>query len=397
MQSWALDDIVDQLRVPLALADGPEFDEAKAALALTTLTDRFTGLAANAQAFSGHLRRTIDLRGIDTEAFIAYKERLIGYLQRFIQDLVARTAEIAGLLEQLPIATIERLLEVVAIREARDAAPDADATGDVLAPIRSRWRERFAGFRHWFVGGPGGPSQSQQLRHMAVNGIPELLSVVQRLGDRRAGRSDRTADYRSLALWFAEAPTDDDRHRLASVAFGLAPARHLAIQHDTLEVRELHPVAPGTPWREAPPVEVSPRLRATGSYERRGQPSRVRDRAAERRAIEHSVEAERLATERLRAQLVTEERMPIGEFPITEPQGRAFLLQLLGDALAQRRTPGESVEATSIDGAYLIEVEPELSAMTTLRLVDGWLTGPAHRVRVREANQSEAAHEGVVS
>ena len=397
LQSWALDDIVEQLRVLIALADAPELDESKAALALTTLTDRFTGLAANAQAFSGHLQRTIDLRGIDTEAFIAYKERLIGYLQRFIQDLVARTAEIAGLLAQLPTETVERLLEVVAIREARDAAPDADATADVLVPIRLRWNERFAGFRHWFVGGPGGQSQSQQLRHMAVNAIPELLSVVQRLGDRRAGRSDRTADYRSLALWFAEAPTDDDRHRLAAVAFGLAPARHLAIQHDTLEAREREPVAPGTSWRDAAPVEVSPRLRATGSYERRGQPSRVRDRAADRRAIQLSLEAERVATERLRSQLITDKQMPIGAFPIAEPEARAFLLQLLGDALAQRRTPDEHVEVTSIDGTYRIEVTPDFSATTTLRLIDGWLTGPSHRVRVRETKPVPMPNEGLAS
>lgn len=394
LQSWALDDIVEQLRVLLALAAADELDEPKAAVALTTLTDRFTGLAANAQAFSGHLQRTIDLRGIDTEAFIAYKERLIGYLQRFIQDLVSRTAEIAGLLDQLPPATIERLLEAVALREARDAAPDADATADAIAPIRVLWRERFAGFRHWFVGGAGGPSQSQQLRHMAVNAIPELLSVVQRLGDRRAGRSDRTADYRTLAFWFAEAPTDDERHRLAAVAFGLAPARHLAIQHDTLESRDREPVAPSTPWRDAPAVEISPRLRATGSYERRGQPSRVRDRAAERRAIAHSVEVARIATERLRDQLLTEAQVPVGDFPITDPDARAFLLQLLGDALSQRRTPAEPVEVTSIDGTYRIEVTPGLDASTTLRLVDGWLTGPAHRVRVRETERAdtERAH-----
>lgn len=172
LQSWALEDIVDQLNALLVQLRARELDEAKTALALNTLADRFSGLAANAQAFSGDLQRTIDLRGVDTEAFIAYKERLIGYLQRFIQDLVARTAEIARLLAQMSDADVDRLLRAAAARESRDASPDVEASADPFGPVLERWHERFAGFRQWFVGGPNGASQSQQLRHMAINAVP---------------------------------------------------------------------------------------------------------------------------------------------------------------------------------------------------------------------------------
>lgn len=385
LQSWALDDIVDQLHAILAQLDLDEPDEAKVALALTTLTDRFTGLATNAQAFSGDLQRTIDLRGIETEAFIAYKERLIGYLQRFIQDLVARTAEIATLLERIPEFEAERALRMVAGRQARDAAPDAGAAADALEPILAQWRERFAGFRQWFVGSAGSVSQSQRLRHMAINAVPALLGVVQRLGERRAGRSDRVADFRTLAVWFAEAPADEHRHRLAAVAFGLAPARHLSIEEHMLEAREREPVPPSTPWAEAPPVEISPRLRATGSYERRGQPSRVRDRAAERRVIAEAVAAQRVAAGRLREQLLGERAVPISEFPIVDPDARLLLLQLAGDALGQRRQPDEAITATSLDGAYLVEVEPDPVETAALTMPDGVLTGPAHRIRIGAA------------
>lgn len=382
LQSWALEDIVEQLHAILAQLDLDTPDEAKVALALTTLTDRFTGLATNAQAFSGDLQRTIDLRGIETEAFIAYKERLIGYLQRFIQDLVARTAEIASLLERIPDSEADRVLRMVVARQARDAAPDADSGADALEDILAQWRERFAGFRQWFVGSAGSASQSQRLRHMAINAVPALLGVVQRLGERRAGRSDRVADFRTLAVWFAEAPTDDDRHRLAAVAFGLAPARHLSIEEHMLEAREREPVPPSTPWAEAPPVEISPRLRATGSYERRGQPSRVRDRAAERRAIAEAVATQRVAAERLREQLLGERPAPISEFPIVDPDARLLLLQLAGDALGRRRRPDERITATSLDGAYLVEVEPDPEGTAALAMPDGVLTGPAHRIRI---------------
>ncbi|RGE19248.1 TIGR02677 family protein [Leucobacter sp. wl10] len=386
LQSWALEDIVEQLQVILAQLERPDPDEAKTALAMTTLADRFTGLAANAQAFSGDLQRTIDLRGVDTDAFLAYKERLIGYLQRFIQDLVIRTAEIASLLDRVSDVQEKRLLRIVAAREARDIAPDAEGTSDALKEAIGRWRERFQGFRQWFVGSGGTTSQSQQLRHMALNAIPALLGVVQRLGDRRAGRSDRVADFRQLALWFAEAPSDDDRHRLAAVAFGLAPARHLSIDERTLDDRMRRPVSPSTSWAEAPPIEISPRLRATGSYERRGSLSRVRDRAAERRTIALAVETQRVELERLRTQLVTEEPAAIGDFPIVDAEARALLLQLLGDALAQRRQPGDTVKARSLDGAFEIELHPAAGEESVLELEDGALTGPAHRIRIEQSS-----------
>jgi uncharacterized protein (TIGR02677 family) len=385
LQSWALDDIVDQLRVIRAQLDLPELDEAKSALALRTLTDRFTGLAENAQAFSGDLQRTIDLRGVDTDAFIAYKERLIGYLQRFIQDLVSRTAEIAGLLEPISASDEDRILRSIALREAADVAPDAEGSSQALEMSLTLWRERFAGFRQWFVGNTGTASQSQQLRHMAINSIPAMLGVVQRLGDRRAGRSDRAADFRTLALWFAEAPTDDDRHRLAAVAFGLYSARHLAIDDHTLDERAKHPVPPNTPWADAPPIEISPRLRATGSYERRGSPTKVRDRAAARRAIARSVEAQRIELARLREQLLNDSPAEVGDFPLVDVEARAVLLHLLSDALAHRGRPDDVVVTRSIDGSYEVEVHPADGSRSTLAMVDGVLEGPAHRIRIGEA------------
>src|SRR6266576_1496831 len=44
--------------------------------------------------------------------------------------------------------------------------------------------------------------------------IPSLVAAVTGINDRRAGRSDRAADLRALALWFAEAEDDQAAHRL---------------------------------------------------------------------------------------------------------------------------------------------------------------------------------------
>ena len=88
LQSVALSDIRSLLGELAALAEMPVPDEAKVHRTLRTLRDRFDELTTRAQAFMRSLQRTIDLQGADVPKFLAYKEMLIGYLERFIGELV---------------------------------------------------------------------------------------------------------------------------------------------------------------------------------------------------------------------------------------------------------------------------------------------------------------------
>jgi uncharacterized protein (TIGR02677 family) len=114
LQSVALADIAEQLGSLLRLAQEPDPDPAKIHLLLLGLSDRFGSLADNAQDFMASLRRTIDFQDGNEEAFIAYKDRLIEYIERFIADLANRGAQIADLLGQLHESGVERLLEAAA-------------------------------------------------------------------------------------------------------------------------------------------------------------------------------------------------------------------------------------------------------------------------------------------
>src|ERR1019366_673781 len=187
LQAVALADIATQLR------------------ALRDLVARFTDLADNAQAFMGSLQRTIDLYDTDVDAFRAYKDHLVNYLERFIKDLVTVGGEISGLLGELEDAEVSRLLSIVARRDAEDAAPgggDRELDGKdprelaYLAGLAG-WEERWRGLRQWFVSEPGHPSQAKLLRSRARQAIPDLLAVVATLNERRSGRSDRSADFRA--------------------------------------------------------------------------------------------------------------------------------------------------------------------------------------------------------
>ena len=123
LQAVALEDIAIGLRALHELAQEAEPDVGRTGLLLRDLVRRCVDLAENAQAFMGSLQRTIDLYELDSEAFRAYKDRLIEYLERFIKDLTAIGGEIAELLGRLDPAGVDRLLALVARRDAEDAAP----------------------------------------------------------------------------------------------------------------------------------------------------------------------------------------------------------------------------------------------------------------------------------
>ena len=82
----------------------------------------FESLAENAQAFMAGVARSVELQQAEAAAVASYKRRLIDYLERFIGDLVRRSDAIARLILSLE-AGIDAMLQQVAEREARDAAP----------------------------------------------------------------------------------------------------------------------------------------------------------------------------------------------------------------------------------------------------------------------------------
>lgn len=392
LQAVALHDIVTQLRALLVLAAEADPDPAKAHLALDTLASRFAALAENARAFMGSLQRTIDMQDIEVEAFLSYKDRLIQYLERFIHDLITLGGRITLLVAELEEDDrILPLLRLAAARESADASPDEAGHAETRA--YQRWAARWSGLAAWFVSDDGRPAQARLLRGRALGGIRQLLAVVRSLNERRARRSDRSADFRILARWFAEALDDDARHLLWRAAFGLYPSRHLTVDADTLSERAARPVPAATPWAEAQPLRISPQLRRTGSYERRGRLRRVEDRSeAKRRLAEIAAkQAEEIAA--ARARLATGGERRLSQFGELDPLTFGLFLQLLGDALATWRPGMTRTVATSNDGSMEIRLIALTDGTTAeVRTPDGTFRGPDHLVEIVDlAHQGEEA------
>jgi uncharacterized protein (TIGR02677 family) len=391
LQAVALEDIATGLRALHELTHAPELDVARTGLLLRDLVRRCGDLAGNAQAFMGSLQRTIDLYELDTDAFRAYKDRLIEYLERFIKDLTGIGGEIAELLDRLDPAGVQRLLELAARRDAEDAAPEPGAGEGfreaAFAAELASWHERWLGLQQWFISSPEHPSQAKLLRARARKAIPDLLAVVTMLNERRAGRSDRTADFRELAVWFAQAPDEPAMHRLWQAAFGLHSSRHLTLDADTAQQRSEHPVSPATLWREAPPLLISPRLRRTGSYERRGRPNRVFDRRRERALLATRATAEADQTAAARTRLVSEYPIRLSDLGHLDPNAFSLFLALLGEALSARRPGEREVRTTTGDGSLAILLAPVPGgAPVEIRTDAGVFRGVDHLLHIIDLN-----------
>ena len=387
LQTAALADIRNLLEELVRFAESAEIDGAKITLALRTLCSSFEELTSRAQIFMSGLQRRIDLQRIEFEEFILYKERLIDYLQRFVGELVIAADEIASALRRIEAAGVDRLLTSAARRETADLL---NATPEDVQSAALHWRNRWQGLRSWFIGNETSPSHAETLRGRALSAIPALLTAVANINDRRVTRIDRVNDLRTLARWFAEAETESDAHCLWRAAFGLHASRHLMTNDETLDLLDAADVHSATSWFEAPPMKISVRLRATGWHARKGRLNAVIDRSREKDLLAQFAADESAQIQRARCILAQGKRILLSEIGQLDAAEFDLFLDILGEALAMKSRPQDSVEIISSDGTLRITLEPvPNSSIATIRAPSGDFSGPDHGITIEPLFQEQ--------
>ncbi|HEX4077989.1 MAG TPA: TIGR02677 family protein [Rhizomicrobium sp.] len=378
LQTVALEDIASRLLALQALAGAAEPDVAKMHETLRDLVRVFEGLAENAQAFMAGVARSIELQQAEASAVANYKRRLIDYLERFMGDLVRRSDTIARLILGLDPG-IDALLGQVAQRESSDAAPgDAQEQASSRDHYLRAWRERWQGLRGWFLSTGHERPQAELLRARARSAIPQLLSAIAALNERRSGRSDRSADFHVLAGWFAVCADDGEAHRLARAAFALNPARHFSLDPDPDAV-----LPASASWADCEPLRIHPRLRAYGEAAPRGPLARVRDRAAERAFLARELGEESRQVETARRRLATGKPARLSDLGELDIPAFGLFLGLLGEALGDQAGPEVPVERQTGDGLLHIHLKP-LAADSHARIdtPNGVFAGRDHLITI---------------
>lgn len=373
LQTQALGDIRTHLIALEELLRSSPNDVARVHQTVAPLFARFSGLAEQARSFIGSLRRSLDFQALPVEDFLVYKEHLVGYLERFLQELTIATGEIVERLERLEAIGIEPALNAAAERELADQLKQDD---EARAAERERWRRRWLGLRGWFIRGDE-PSQAQLLRKATRGAIPALFQALDRVHDRRLNRSDRVADFRTLARWFAQAPTDAYAHSLWRAAFLLSPCRHLTIDDETMTRRDEDPVPPATSWLDDAPMRIHPRLRAAGRLSSPGRKPFVLDHGLAKQEMKRRLAEEAAQMARAREMIAGGKARRLSDFSGLPDGAFALMLECLGAALARRIDPGAPVNCTSSDGSLAIVCEPVESPSEAVVLTEaGVFRGP---------------------
>ncbi len=313
----------------------------------------------------------------DDERFVAFKQAVLAYISRFVEQLRGLADEILAHLDAVETADPAALIDCAA------ASPDLpDFSGDGAGP--ARWaadqRERWVGIVSWFRGSDADDEPTvERLASFAVGAVVTLTRTLARLNDRRGRPVDRTTDFLTLARWFAACDSDADAHRLWRTAFGLHSARHVHLAEADPELTSTR-----SSWWEATPVEVPTRLRTHGSTPRQGRHPRAADFSDQRRWLAARAHREReqlelalarLAGRPLRLSDVAE--LDVGEFDL--------LLSLLDAALSTPRDANGIRATRTSDGRLHVALHPPVgSTTTTLATPAGRLHAPDYRVEITD-------------
>lgn len=349
LQPAVLDAIADALVELHRLTSDPGGDAARVAARVAEVESHLESLVSNVRQFGIDLQRLMREEATDDDVFIAVKERTVNYLQEFVTGVERPTRRIATALRRIDDLGLSVVLDRALAGANLAPAAGEDPGPEWLAERAKRWDA----LRAWFAPAEATEPRIESLTLVARGAILQLLRVLERRWEGRRRAASLPHDFRALARWFAATGSEADAHRLFNAAFGLWPARHAHLLPADAEA-----IASTTSWLDAPPVEVAPSLRTSGSLQQRGRGAPVADPAIVRvrRQAEQAAALARART--LRARLDTGGALRLSHFDHLDPDAFAELLSLLAYALSAPADGDGARRAVSPDGGVEIVLRP---------------------------------------
>ncbi|MVU82283.1 TIGR02677 family protein [Nocardia sp. ET3-3] len=383
LQTAVLDAIADRLGDLVRELD--QGTDKRVFTVLAELEGHLEALRANTKQFNGELQRLLRAEGVDLAVFGEVKAATVVYLQEFLTNLDHRAHTIAERVGRIESSGVSRMHERALAGAELPQLPGQDPAAAWLEHRRARWE----GLRAWFRPLAGSPARIEQLNLVGRRAIVTLLQVLDRITESRRRSSNAVADFRELARWFTVLPETADLHRLWSTAFGVGSARHAHLAHPDPEL-----VSSTTPWSQAPPVDVSALLRASGRTERFSRPGRVRDVAAVKARRAELAALERAELEAAWDMLDTGGVVRLSAFGRLEHEVFERLLDLLGRALGSAPDSEGVRRGSTADGRVEITIRPPTGGgQAELKTPRGVFRGPDYVVRVsapgRKAGRDE--------
>lgn len=354
LQSSMLPGVLQALdELTLHLTRSP-FDAARANAAYRRVTSGFSELSENAKLFVQGLNRSLETDGeLELEAFLAYKDVVVRYLNSFTLSLSRHAPRITEAIQAAEQAGIAQ--RFTALAEV-DAGPVLGrGREDIVTAESERLAQQWSGLRSWFHGDHERLPVADILQERAAEAVSQIMQIVQQINDRRFRRINRIADLTTLARWFDSAPNSQQVSSLWQRAFGLRPARHLGTPHAE-DADADH--RPHTSWWHDTPAPVAVRLRHQGPRAATGAPPRIPDpRAAKRRLAARQTQHD-LARTTAEQSLIARGPTRLSALARLSVDEADLLLTCLTTVLSARPGPDGLKHARSRDGRLAITLAP---------------------------------------
>jgi uncharacterized protein (TIGR02677 family) len=366
----------DLLADLVALADAGRAGDAEEVYRKINRLDRaLADIAERAARFYhmlGDLSRTNDAR---PEAFLAHKDALLVHLREFHDELQRYSPRLREAVLAVEGTGLDRMIELAAQADERLFRTPAERVDD--------WRRRWTGLRSWLAP-PGADqvSEADRLADATIAAIGDVLALLRRVTEARRGGVSRESQLRHLAAWFAGVGSEKAAHALFDAAFGLGSPRHVNVEYPDAEA-----IATRLSWWDAPAVEWSQAMAATGREPGTGggRPARV-DRAE---AGRDRLRRERLAEERRLGDAAETMSTVDLSGAVLDDTHLVVLLRLLDLALAAR-TGGTTPRAVAAAAhGVRLELTPR-AGFSTVTTKQGQLRLDGYELRVTPAGHTAA-------
>lgn len=366
--------IQERLEAIRAEAAHSQPDGARLYRGLVDLFGAFGELAENAARYMRDLAVETSVLTTNDESFDAYKRAVFMYLNEFVSHLADAVPSIAGLITGLD-ADMARLVELAS---AADATPTATGPDDTL---ERSFAGRWSGVRAWFVSDGDTQPISASLRLAMLDALNRILSAVGQLHERHLRRVTREADFTQLAGWFATAE-GEGASLLWDRSFGLYPARHFAeLAGDEDDER-------GRSFWDAAPVELAPRLRATGTRAGPGRPGRASDYSAAKAAGLQRLRAQRRRMEEALGRLAVRTPTALSRLGPLDTDEFAQFLAVLTAALGARPDANGARWASTPLGKVTLRPLPRASGPARIEAPYGTFGCEDQLIEIRLAGQA---------
>ncbi|MBP5935716.1 TIGR02677 family protein [Streptomyces acidiscabies] len=357
LQASMLPEVLASLAALLRAIREEDCDLSSTLGAFRRTTEGFVRLSEDAKLFVQGLGGSLASEEIrDTEAFIAYKNVVVGYLQSFTVVLHQSAAPIVKLIIQLERAgLLARLTEMAAL----EAAPVLGVSHEeVVLRDAQRMQQQWEGLRRWFVAASDRPPVAELLLDRASDAIAFIVMTIGHINDQRFRRASRTADLVALAGWFDgfdRTGGGRDTSALWRTAFGSYSSRHLghpgAFEDDC-------DTGPEVGWWQSEPAPVSAELRSRGPRAHTGTPPRVRDPRRAKSLLAARQQQEHAATEAAERSLADRGPVRLSELGQLDSAEAEVFLTCLGLVLSTHRRSRGIRRARTPDGRLLITLGP---------------------------------------